>query len=128
MLLTYGHGTDSAEGTVATLHAAAVSSLADIRIAPGSKRNPRFTRAALEEWLPRAGIAYRWEKRTRRPGRASHSRRADRGAPPLPRAPAARGRAARVRRRPGHALVNREWRESPLSLSGNLSFINPENP
>lgn len=63
MLLTYGHGTASSERTVATLRAAAVSSLVDIRIAPGSKRNPQFARAAMEEWLPGAGIAYRWEKR-----------------------------------------------------------------
>ena len=71
MLLTYGHGTDSSERTVATLHAAAVSSLVDIRTAPGSRRNPQFARAALDEWLPAAGIAYRWEKRLggfRRPG------------------------------------------------------------
>jgi uncharacterized protein (DUF488 family) len=35
----------------------------DIRTAPGSRRNPQFARAAMEEWLPAAGIAYRWEKR-----------------------------------------------------------------
>ena len=63
MLLTYGHGTDSAEHTVATLAGAGVSSLVDIRTAPGSRRNPQFARAAMEEWLPRGGIAYRWEKR-----------------------------------------------------------------
>jgi uncharacterized protein (DUF488 family) len=63
MLLTYGHGTDSSERTVATLHAAAVSSIVDIRIAPGSRRNPQFARAELERWLPEAGICYRWEKR-----------------------------------------------------------------
>jgi uncharacterized protein (DUF488 family) len=63
MLLTYGHGTDSSERTVATLLGAGVSSLVDIRTAPGSRRNPQFARAALEEWLPAAGIAYRWEKR-----------------------------------------------------------------
>jgi uncharacterized protein (DUF488 family) len=71
VLLTYGHGTESAERTVATLTAAGVSSLVDIRTAPGSRRNPQFARAALEEWLPAAGIAYRWEKRLggfRRPG------------------------------------------------------------
>jgi uncharacterized protein (DUF488 family) len=71
MLLTYGHGTESSERTVATLEAAGVSSLVDIRTAPGSRRHPQFARAALEEWLPAAGIAYRWEKRLggfRRPG------------------------------------------------------------
>jgi uncharacterized protein (DUF488 family) len=63
MLLTYGHGTDSAERTVATLAGAGVASLVDIRTAPGSRRNPQFARDAMEEWLPAAGIAYRWEKR-----------------------------------------------------------------
>jgi uncharacterized protein (DUF488 family) len=71
MLLTYGHGTDSAQRTAEILRAAAVSCLVDIRTAPGSRRNPQFSRAAMEEWLPEAGIAYRWEKRLggfRRPG------------------------------------------------------------
>ena len=63
MLLTYGHGTDPAERTAATLAGAGVSSLVDIRTAPGSRRNPQFARAAMEEWLPEAGIAYRWDKR-----------------------------------------------------------------
>lgn len=71
MLLTYGHGTDSSERTCLTLRAAGVSSVVDIRTAPGSRRNPQFARAELERWLPEAGIAYRWEKRLggfRRPG------------------------------------------------------------
>jgi uncharacterized protein (DUF488 family) len=63
MLLTYGHGTESAERTAATLAGACVASLVDIRTAPGSRRNPQFARVAMEEWLPGAGIAYRWEKR-----------------------------------------------------------------
>jgi uncharacterized protein (DUF488 family) len=63
MLLTYGHGTESAERTAALLADAGVVSLVDVRIAPGSKRHPQFARAALEEWLPEAGIGYRWEKR-----------------------------------------------------------------
>ena len=71
MLLTYGHGTETAERTAEILREAGVSSLVDIRTAPGSRRNPQFARAALEDWLPAAGIAYRWEKRLggfRRPG------------------------------------------------------------
>ena len=63
MLLTYGHGTESAERTLAILTGAGVCSLVDIRTAPGSRRNPQFVRAAMQEWLPDAGIAYRWEKR-----------------------------------------------------------------
>lgn len=56
---------------MATLRGAAISSLVDVRIAPGSKRNPQFARVAMAEWLPEAGIAYRWEKRLggfRKPG------------------------------------------------------------
>jgi uncharacterized protein (DUF488 family) len=71
MLLTYGHGTESAERTAAILTGAGVSELVDIRTAPGSRRHPQFARAALEQWLPAAGIGYRWEKRLggfRRPG------------------------------------------------------------
>jgi uncharacterized protein (DUF488 family) len=71
MLLTYGHGSEDSERTVATLRAAAVASLVDIRTAPGSRRNPQFARAAMEHWLPEAGISYRWEKRLggfRKPG------------------------------------------------------------
>jgi len=63
MLLTYGHGTETAERTAEILRAAGVSPLVDIRTAPGSRRHPQFARAALEKWLPAAGIAYRWEKR-----------------------------------------------------------------
>lgn len=62
-MLTYGHGTETADRTIGLLRGAGVSSLVDIRTAPGSRRNPQFARAALEEWLPAAGIAYRWEKR-----------------------------------------------------------------
>src|SRR6201996_1707239 len=63
MLFSYGHGTETAERPAAILGAAGVASLVDIRIAPGSRRHPQFARAALEEWLPAAGIGYRWEKR-----------------------------------------------------------------
>jgi hypothetical protein len=35
MLLTYGHGTESAERSVATLAGAGIASLVDIRTAPG---------------------------------------------------------------------------------------------
>lgn|SRR5512146_1307534 len=71
MLLTYGHGTDSARKTAEILADAGVSALVDIRTAPGSRRHPQFARAAMEEWLPAAGIGYRWEKRLggfRKPG------------------------------------------------------------
>ncbi len=63
MLLTYGHGTESAGRTAEILTGAAVVSLVDIRTAPGSRRNPQFARATMEQWLPQAGLGYRWEKR-----------------------------------------------------------------
>ncbi|HEY1918891.1 MAG TPA: DUF488 domain-containing protein [Streptosporangiaceae bacterium] len=61
--MTFGHGTAPAETITALLREAGVVSVVDIRIAPGSRRNPQVARAALEEWLPAAGVAYRWEKR-----------------------------------------------------------------
>jgi uncharacterized protein (DUF488 family) len=71
MLLTYGHGTETAERTAALLAGAGVESLVDIRTVPGSRRHPQFARDALAEWLPAAGTGYRWEKRLggfRKPG------------------------------------------------------------
>jgi len=63
MLVTYGHGTESRERTVDLLRTAGIRLVVDIRIAPGSARNPQFARPELERWLPEAGIAYRWDKR-----------------------------------------------------------------
>ena len=45
------------------LRGAAVAAVVDIRIAPGSRRNPHVARSELERWLPGQGIGYRWEKR-----------------------------------------------------------------
>jgi uncharacterized protein (DUF488 family) len=63
MLLTFGHGTASAEQMTGLLRGAGVSVLIDVRIAPGSRRHPHVARGALERWLPEAGICYRWDKR-----------------------------------------------------------------
>jgi uncharacterized protein (DUF488 family) len=62
MLLTTGHGTASQDELTARLRGAGVALLVDVRTAPGSTRHPHVARAALEQWLPEAGIAYRWEK------------------------------------------------------------------
>lgn len=62
-LLTVGHGTASQEQFTGILAAAGVQSLVDVRIAPGSRKFPHFGRDLLGEWLPNAGVAYRWEKR-----------------------------------------------------------------
>ena len=63
MLLTFGHGTATAERMTELLRGAGVAVLVDVRTAPGSRRHPQVTRAELERWLPEAGIAYRWDKR-----------------------------------------------------------------
>ena len=62
-LITFGHGTASAERIAELLLSAGVTMLVDVRIAPGSRRNPHVARAELERWLPRYGVSYRWEKR-----------------------------------------------------------------
>ncbi len=63
MLLTFGHGTATAEQMTELLRGADDAVLIDIRTAPGSRRHPHVARAELERWLPEAGISYRWEKR-----------------------------------------------------------------
>lgn len=63
MLVTFGHGTATAEEMTGLLRGAGVTAVVDIRTAPGSRRHPHVARAELEQWLPAAGIAYRWDKR-----------------------------------------------------------------
>jgi len=62
-VLTVGHGTASQDNLITRLHAAGVDLVVDVRIAPGSKRHPHVSRDALADWLPAAGVAYRWDKR-----------------------------------------------------------------
>jgi len=62
-LITFGHGTASAERIAELLRAVDTRVLIDVRIAPGSRRHPHVARAELERWLPSQGIGYRWEKR-----------------------------------------------------------------
>jgi uncharacterized protein (DUF488 family) len=62
-VLTVGHGTASQDELAERLRSAGVELLVDVRIAPGSKRNPHVSRDALAGWLPAAGVGYRWEKR-----------------------------------------------------------------
>src|SRR3712207_631594 len=59
-LLTVGHGTLSADDLSALLVKAGVQHLVDVRTAPGSRRHPHVARAQMSEWVPAAGIAYRW--------------------------------------------------------------------
>jgi len=53
-----GHGTATAEEFTRTLADAGVRLLADIRSAPGSRRNPQFGQSALRDTLAAAGIEY----------------------------------------------------------------------
>ena len=59
-VFTIGHGTRSTKELVATLSAAGVGRLLDVRRFPGSRRHPHFAREALERSLPAHGIAYEW--------------------------------------------------------------------
>jgi uncharacterized protein (DUF488 family) len=62
-LLTVGHGTLDRPGLAALLAGAGVELLVDVRRFPGSRNHPHVSRDALAEWLPDAGVAYRWEER-----------------------------------------------------------------
>lgn len=59
---TIGHGARPVEELVATLKAAGIVRLVDVRTAPGSKKHPQFGQAALAETLEGHGIAYVWRK------------------------------------------------------------------
>ena len=62
-LLTVGHGTLDAAALADLLTSAGVGTVVDVRRFPGSRRHPQFSSEALQEWLPAAGIGYRWEPR-----------------------------------------------------------------
>ncbi len=62
-LLTVGHGTATQAELTELLRAADVAELVDVRRYPGSRAHPHVRREALAEWLPEAGIGYRWEER-----------------------------------------------------------------
>jgi uncharacterized protein (DUF488 family) len=62
-LVTVGHGTADRTALGELLTTAGVRMVVDIRIAPGSRRNPDVARAALSEWLPALTISYRWDRR-----------------------------------------------------------------
>jgi uncharacterized protein (DUF488 family) len=62
-LLTLGHGTLDRDALGSLLADAGTDLLVDVRRFPGSRHNPDVSRDALSEWLPEAGIGYRWEER-----------------------------------------------------------------
>ena len=60
-LLTVGHGTLDQDAFADLLRSVGVTRLVDVRRFPGSRRHPHFASDALAEWLPAAGVDYRWE-------------------------------------------------------------------
>jgi uncharacterized protein (DUF488 family) len=60
VLYSVGHGTRSIDGFLAFLQRAGIRRVVDVRIAPGSRRNPQFGRDALRDSLEEAGIEYVW--------------------------------------------------------------------
>ena len=63
-IFTVGHGTRTSEELVEALRDGGVELLVDVRRYPGSRRNPHFSREALQKWLPQHGIEYDWRGET----------------------------------------------------------------
>jgi uncharacterized protein (DUF488 family) len=63
VLLTVGHGRLEEAAIGSLLRDASVELLVDVRRFPGSRANPAVSRDALADWLPEAGVGYRWEER-----------------------------------------------------------------
>jgi uncharacterized protein (DUF488 family) len=62
-LRTVGHGTLPEDDFAALVFDAGIGLVVDVRSFPASRRHPQFRREAMEQWLPDAGVAYRWEPR-----------------------------------------------------------------
>jgi uncharacterized protein (DUF488 family) len=62
-LITVGHGTATQQELADLLSGAGLSRLVDVRRYPGSRAHPHFSSAALAQWLPETGIAYRADVR-----------------------------------------------------------------
>ncbi len=62
-LLTVGHGALAAEQFTGLLLDHGIELVVDVRSYPGSRRNPHFGRERMEQWVPEAGVDYRWERR-----------------------------------------------------------------
>lgn len=59
-LWTVGHSDRPAEELLALLREAGIERVADVRLAPWSRRHPWHSRAELERRLTEAGVEYRW--------------------------------------------------------------------
>jgi uncharacterized protein (DUF488 family) len=62
-IVTVGHGTLDPDPFAELARGAGIDLIVDVRAYPGSRRVPQFGRDALAEWLPAAGVRYRWEPR-----------------------------------------------------------------
>lgn len=77
-VFTVGHGARPAGDLVATLQAASIERVVDVRRFPGSRSYPQFRGEALARALAEAGIAYTWRgealggRRRRGPGPSRH--------------------------------------------------------
>lgn len=94
-LLTFGHGTGDRAALTRLLEGVEAGLVVDVRRFPGSRRNPDVHTDALAEWLPAAGIGYRWEPRLG--GRRTIPAGQDDGADRWWRVAAFRGYAAHMR-------------------------------
>lgn len=59
-LWTVGHSTRSSTETVDLLREFQIAAVLDVRTIRGSRHNPQFGASEMEQWLPAAGIEYRW--------------------------------------------------------------------
>src|SRR5881394_1764446 len=57
-IYTLGHSTRTAEEFLGLLNTFGIATAVDVRRFPGSRRYPHFSREALQQDLPAAGIAY----------------------------------------------------------------------
>jgi uncharacterized protein (DUF488 family) len=55
-----GHGARPLEEFLATIRSASIELLIDVRMFPGSRRHPHFSRESLDLALSEAGIRYEW--------------------------------------------------------------------
>jgi uncharacterized protein (DUF488 family) len=62
-LLTVGHGTDDRARLSERLAGAGIECVVDVRRFPGSRSNADVREEALADWLPAAGLGYRWDAR-----------------------------------------------------------------
>lgn len=59
-LRTFGHGTATQPALTDLLTEVGINTVVDVRRFPGSRRHPHVGQDQLAQWLPAAGIGYRW--------------------------------------------------------------------